>query len=118
MKTLSENCLFCQLISGEKPSNKVYEDDKVFAFRDIFPAAPTHILIIPKQHIATLNDTSAEHAELLGHIMLTANRLAKEEGLADDGYRVVTNCNQNGGQTVYHIHLHLLGDRKMSWPPG
>ena len=115
---MSTDCLFCQIVSGEKPSNKVYEDDLVYAFKDIFPAAPVHILIIPKQHIATLNDTNPEHKELLGHIILTASQLAKDFELAEDGYRVVMNCNRNGGQTVYHIHLHLLGDRGMKWPPG
>ncbi|WP_281647642.1 histidine triad nucleotide-binding protein [Parendozoicomonas sp. Alg238-R29] len=112
------NCLFCRIISGDEPSTTVYEDDKVLAFRDKFPAAPVHILIIPREHIATLNDTEPKHAELLGHIMLTASRLAKELDLADDGYRVVMNCNRQGGQTVYHIHLHLLGERPMRWPPG
>ncbi|MCW7551203.1 histidine triad nucleotide-binding protein [Endozoicomonas gorgoniicola] len=112
------NCLFCKMVEGEIPTNKVYEDDELLAFRDINPQAPTHILIIPKKHIATLNDTSADDQLLLGKIMLKARELAAEEGLEDDGYRVVLNCNSHGGQSVYHIHLHLLGGRQMAWPPG
>ena len=112
------SCLFCKMVEGEIPTNKVYEDDELLAFRDINPQAPTHILIIPKKHIATLNDTSADDQLLLGKIMLKARELATEEGLEDDGYRVVLNCNSHGGQSVYHIHLHLLGGRQMSWPPG
>ncbi|MET4695592.1 histidine triad nucleotide-binding protein [Endozoicomonas lisbonensis] len=112
------SCLFCKMVEGEIPTNKVYEDDELLAFRDINPQAPTHILIIPKKHIATLNDTSADDQLLLGKIMLKARELAVEEGLEDDGYRVVLNCNSHGGQSVYHIHLHLLGGRQMAWPPG
>lgn len=112
------SCLFCKMVEGEIPTNKVYEDDELFAFRDINPQAPTHILIIPKRHIATLNEASADDQLLLGKIMLKAKELAAEEGLADDGYRVVLNCNIHGGQSVHHIHLHLLGGRQMVWPPG
>ena len=112
------SCLFCKMVEGEIPTNKVYEDDELLAFRDINPQAPTHILIIPKKHIATLNDTSVDDQLLLGKIMLKAKDLATEEGLADDGYRVVLNCNRHGGQSVHHIHLHLLGGRQMAWPPG
>ena len=112
------SCLFCKMVEGEIPTNKVYEDDELLAFRDINPQAPTHILIIPKKHIATLNDTSADDQLLLGKIMLKARELATEEGLENDGYRVVLNCNSHGGQSVYHIHLHLLGGRQMAWPPG
>ena len=112
------SCLFCKMVEGEIPTNKVYEDDELLAFRDINPQAPTHILIIPKKHIATLNDTSVDGQLLLGKIMLKAKDLATEEGLADDGYRVVLNCNRHGGQSVHHIHLHLLGGRQMAWPPG
>ncbi|MGI9276896.1 MAG: histidine triad nucleotide-binding protein [Endozoicomonas sp.] len=110
------SCLFCKMVAGEIPTDKVYEDDDVLAFRDINPQAPTHILIIPKKHIATLND--ADDPALLGRLMVTAKNLAAEEGLADDGYRVVMNCNSHGGQSVYHIHLHLLGGRQLTWPPG
>ncbi len=111
-------CLFCKLISGDIPADIVYQDDEVFAFRDISPQAPTHILVIPKQHIATINDADESHQALLGKLVLTAQTLAKEQGLADAGYRLVMNCNQDGGQMVYHIHLHLLAGRALSWPPG
>ncbi|MFQ6676703.1 MAG: histidine triad nucleotide-binding protein [Fidelibacterota bacterium] len=112
------DCLFCKIIAGEIPSDKVFETDRIFAFRDINPAAPTHILIIPKEHIATTNDLDESHKSILGEIMLTAKRLAEEEGIAEPGYRTVFNCNNDGGQAVYHIHLHLLGGRQMGWPPG
>ena len=113
-----DDCLFCKIISGDIPSDKVFENESVFAFRDIDPKAPTHILIIPKKHITTLNDLEAEDKELAGDILLTAKELAVSEGIADSGYRTVFNCNKDGGQTVYHIHLHLLGGRQMTWPPG
>ena len=113
-----ENCLFCKIAAGQIPSTKVYEDDQVLAFRDIAPQAPTHVLFIPKTPIATLNDLQPEHAELVGRLILAAAAHAKELGLAEDGYRVVMNCNQLGGQTVYHIHLHLLAGRQLHWPPG
>ncbi|AQS59906.1 histidine triad nucleotide-binding protein [Desulforamulus ferrireducens] len=112
-----QDCLFCKIIAGEIPAQKVYEDDQVLAFKDIAPVAPVHVLIIPKQHIATLEDLTAENAELMGHILVTAAKLAKELGLAK-GYRVVSNCKEDGGQTVYHIHFHLIGGRQMQWPPG
>jgi histidine triad (HIT) family protein len=104
------------MANGEIKPDIVYEDDRVLAFRDINPQAPVHILIIPKQHIATLNDL--DDPMLAGQILLTAKMLAKQEGLSADGYRTVFNCNQQGGQEVYHIHLHLLGGRQMTWPPG
>ena len=110
--------IFGKIIRREIPADVVYEDDYVLAFRDVAPAAPTHILFIPKAHIATLNDARAEQAELLGRLMLAAADYAKQNGLAQDGYRVVMNCNEHGGQTVYHIHLHLLAGRQMAWPPG
>jgi histidine triad (HIT) family protein len=110
------DCLFCKMVSGAIKPDVVFEDDKVLAFNDISPQAPVHILIIPKQHISTLNDL--DDAELGGHLLITAARLAKQLGLADDGYRTVFNCNQHGGQAVYHLHLHLLGGRQMAWPPG
>jgi len=96
----------------------VYEDDHIFAFRDIDPKAPTHILIVPREHIATTNDLDESHNSIIGDIMLTATKLAKEEGIAESGYRTVFNCNRDGGQAVYHIHLHLIGGRHMGWPPG
>ncbi len=115
---MSNETIFGKILRGEIPSDKVYEDEHVLAFRDVAPAAPTHILVIPKKHIPTLNDAQAEDAALLGHMMLSLTRIAAQEGVAEDGYRVVINCNQNGGQTVYHLHMHLLAGRAMSWPPG
>ena len=112
------DCLFCKIIAGDIPADIVFQDDRVLAFRDITPQAPNHILIIPKKHIATLNDVGAEDAELLGYIMRTAATLAANAGCAEDGYRVVMNCNEAAGQTVFHIHLHLLCGRRLSWPPG
>lgn len=110
--------LFGKIIRREIPADIVYEDDEVLAFRDIAPAAPVHVLFIPKKPLATLNDASDTDALLLGKLMLAASRWAKAQGLADDGYRVVMNCNTHGGQTVFHIHLHLLAGRQMHWPPG
>ena len=111
-------CLFCKIVSKEIPTDFVYEDENIIAFRDINPQAPTHILIIPKEHIETLNDIKQSYGELLGAMHLTASYLAKEEGIQEKGYRTVFNCNRDAGQTVFHIHLHLLGGRSMSWPPG
>ncbi|MDX1297139.1 MAG: histidine triad nucleotide-binding protein [Pseudomonas sp.] len=111
------DCLFCKIVAGEIPARKLYEDDQVIAFHDIGPQAPVHFLVIPKKHISTLNDLSEADKPLAGHILLTAQRLAKEQG-CDDGFRVVMNCNELGGQTVYHIHMHVLGQRQLAWPPG
>ena len=111
-------CLFCNIVSGEIPADTVFENDSIIAFRDINPQAPVHILIIPKLHISTLNDLREDHVELMGELILKAKDLAKDEGIADAGYRTGFNCNKAGGQTVYHIHLHLLGGRDFSWPPG
>ena len=113
-----DNCLFCNIVAGEIPADIVYEDDSIIAFRDINPQAPVHILIIPKLHISTLNDLKPEHAELIGELILSAKDIAKKEGISDAGYRTGFNCNKAAGQTVYHIHLHLLGGRDFSWPPG
>lgn len=110
--------IFSKIIRKEIPANIVFEDDEVLAFRDINPQAPTHILIIPKKPIATLNDLQPEDAPLIGKLYLVARQLASELGLAEDGYRTVFNCNRHGGQEVYHLHLHLLGGRQMTWPPG
>ena len=108
------NTIFGKIIEGELPADVVYEDDEVLAFRDVNPQAPVHILIIPKQtEIPTLNDAGAEDQALLGHMMLTAAKLAKQEGIDDRGYRLIMNCNAEGGQTVYHLHLHLVGGRQM-----
>ena len=112
------DCIFCKIISGDIPGNIVYQDDDVLAFRDLNPQAPTHILIIPKKHIATINDIQPEDAELIGKMYLAAAQVARDEGIAEPGYRVVMNCNREAGQTVFHIHLHLLGGRPMGWPPG
>lgn len=112
------DCLFCKFVNGEIQPNKVYEDDEVLAFRDINPQAPTHILVVPKRHIPTLNDLQDADGALIGKLYLTAQRIAQEEGLAEDGYRTVINCNEAAGQSVFHIHLHLLGGRRMQWPPG
>ena len=111
------DCLFCKIIAGEIPSKKVYEDEKVFVFQDLKPQAPTHLLIIPKKHIAGLNKASAEDAELLGYCELTAAKLARERKL-EDGYRTVYNVGPRSGQSVFHLHLHLLGVRDLKWPPG
>ena len=112
------DCLFCKIINGDIPSSKVYEDDKVYAFRDIEPQAPVHILIIPKEHIASANELTEENASVVGHIYAVAAKIAKEEGIADNGYRIVNNCGQDGGQTVGHLHFHMLGGRSLAWPPG
>ena len=112
------DCIFCKIIAGDIPGDIVYQDDDVLAFRDLNPQAPTHILVIPKKHLATTNDLKPEDAELAGKLMLAAQKIAHDEGIADAGYRTVINCNAGAGQTVFHIHLHLLGGRPMSWPPG
>jgi len=112
------DCLFCKIIAGDIPAEKIYEDDHVFAFRDINPMAPLHALIIPKQHIATINDLEADHAGLMGQLFLAAKQIAKDEGYAEEGYRTVMNCGEAAGQTVFHVHLHLLAGRPLQWPPG
>ena len=113
-----ENCLFCRMVAGEIKPDTVYEDEEILAFRDINPQAPTHILLIPKRHIATTNDLTDEDAGLVGRLALTARRIAAEEGIDEPGYRLVLNCNAGAGQSVYHLHLHLLGGRRLGWPPG
>lgn len=112
------DCLFCKIAQHQIPTKVVYEDENMLAFHDIAPQAPTHILIIPKLHLATINDASTEHSQLLGSMLLRAQQLAKAEFGDDAGYRLVFNVNPEGGQAVYHIHLHLLGGRQMTWPPG
>lgn len=111
-------CLFCKIINREIPADIVFEDEHVLAFNDINPQAPTHQLIIPKKHIPTLNDIEADDLALVGRLQYTAAQLAKQQGFAEDGYRIVMNCNEMGGQTVYHIHMHLLGGREFTWPAG
>ena len=113
-----EGCLFCRIINKEIPADIVFENDNLLAFRDIDPQAPVHILIIPKEPITTKNDLNNNNKELIGELVLTAKSLATKYNIAEDGYRMVFNCNESGGQAVYHIHLHLLGGRQMKWPPG
>lgn len=110
--------LFLKIIRREIPADIVFESDSVLAFRDIDPQAPTHVLIIPKRRVPTLNDLSDDDAALVGEMVLAARDIASQEGVSEDGYRLVFNCNRDGGQSVYHIHLHLLGGRRMTWPPG
>ena len=107
------NCLFCKIIAGDIPSNKVYEDETVYAFRDIAPQAPTHILVIPKAHISGVSEITAENAALAGHCLAVAAQVAKAEGL-ENGYRIVSNCGDDAGQTVHHLHFHLMGGKKLS----
>lgn len=111
------DCLFCKIINGEIPSSKVYEDDTVFAFRDIEPQAPTHILIIPKQHIKSAAEIDESNSAVISHIFEVAAMIAKQEGL-DDGFRIVNNCGDIAGQTVKHLHFHLMGGREFTWPAG
>ena len=112
------DCLFCKMVSGEIKPDTVMETEDVLAFRDISPQAPTHILIIPKKHISTINDITDEDTEVMGKLYQVAKDVAAQEGLSEPGYRTVMNCNSDGGQAVYHIHLHLLGGRQLGWPPG
>ena len=112
------DCLFCKVVNGEIDADVVADDDLWTAFRDINPQAPTHILVIPKKHIATVNDTRAEDEVLVGKLVRAAGRIANDEGIAEDGYRLVLNTNAGAGQSVFHIHVHLLGGRPLSWPPG
>jgi histidine triad (HIT) family protein len=116
--TQESDCLFCKILRREIPADIADEDDRCLAFHDINPQAPTHILVIPKVHIATLNDLEADQAELVGHVIMVARRLAAEAGIDQSGYRCVWNCMGGAGQSVFHIHLHLLGGRPMHWPPG
>ncbi len=111
------DCIFCKLAEGEIPSNKVYEDDQIMCFHDADPQAPVHVLIIPKKHIESMDDLKEEDADLVAHIMLKIKDIAADLGL-DNGYRVVNNCGEDGFQTVKHLHFHVLGKRKMTWPPG
>lgn len=112
------DCLFCKIINKEINSDILFEDDDVLAFKDINPQAPIHFLIVPKKHISTINDLQQEDEKLTAKMILTAQSLSKQENIDENGYRLVFNCNSDGGQEVYHIHLHLLGGRRMQWPPG
>ena len=115
---MSENCLFCKIAAGEISSSKVYEDDLCVAFNDISPQAPTHVLVIPREHFDSLDKAAKNHRETLGHLLLTAAEIAREKGFAENGYRVVINTNDDGGQTVFHLHVHLLAGRPFVFPPG
>lgn len=112
------DCLFCKIIAGEIPSTKVYEDEYVYAFNDIDPQAPAHVLVIPKKHIQSVSHTEEADAEILGKIFLAVKKIAAELGIDKDGYRVVTNIGEKAGQTVPHLHFHVLGGRSLEWPPG
>ena len=113
-----DSCIFCKIIKGEIPCDKVFEDDTVLAFKDINPEAPVHLIVIPKKHIKSLNEISEEDSKILSHIFKVSKEIAKEAGITEEGYRVVNNCGSNGGQTVPHLHFHILGGRKLIWPPG
>jgi histidine triad (HIT) family protein len=115
---MAADCLFCKIANGEIPADIVKEADGWVAFRDINPQAPTHILIIPRTHIATLNEVKPGQKELLGDLLLAARRIAADEGISEAGYRTVLNCNAGAGQSVFHVHVHLLGGRELGWPPG
>ena len=112
------DCIFCKIVAGGVPAAVVYDDDQVLAFRDIQPEAPVHIIIIPKRHIATLNDLTPADAELIGRMHLAARQVALDLGVADSGYRTLINCNRDAGQYVFHVHMHLLAGRNLGWPPG
>ena len=114
---IMSDCLFCKIIDGEIPSTKAYEDDRILAFHDVDPQAPVHVLIVPKKHIASLDDLTSEDESLVAYIMLKIKDIAADLGL-ENGYRVVINCGEDGQQTVKHLHFHVLGKRKMAWPPG
>lgn len=111
-------CIFCKIINGDIPATKVYEDDKVIAFNDVNPQSPTHVLIIPKEHIPSTNNIDENNSNIISHIFVVINKIAGEKGLSNQGYRIVNNCGEFGGQSVDHIHFHLLGGRQLQWPPG
>lgn len=113
-----ENCIFCSIIEGKIPSKKIFEDEHILAFNDIKPEAPVHIIIIPKKHISSINEIEYNDNELIGRIYNVAKKIACDLGINESGYRIVTNCGQDAGQSVSHIHFHLLGGRSLSWPPG
>ncbi len=115
---MSDSCLFCKIARRELDADLIYESDSVLAFKDIQPQAPLHVLVIPRRHIATLDDLRPDHGELIADLILAATRIARDQGCAEEGYRLVWNCREGAGQSVFHLHLHLLGGRRMSWPPG
>jgi histidine triad (HIT) family protein len=112
------DCLFCKIAAGEVPADLVHEGERLVAFRDIQPQAPVHVLVIPREHVTSLDATSAEHRDVLGEALLLAAEIARKEGVASEGYRTVINTGEDGGQTVHHLHVHVLGGRSMRWPPG
>jgi len=116
--TVASDCLFCRIVAGEIPSTRVHEDDEVIAFRDIAPRAPTHILVVPRRHIASVADLTEADGPLLGRMFAVTAQVARDEGIAEAGYRVVSNVGRWAGQTVDHLHLHLMGGRAFTWPPG
>lgn len=113
-----DDCIFCKIVAGEIPATMIYEDERAVAFRDLNPQAPTHALVIPRAHVASLNEASEDDEALLGHLLLVAARVARDEGHADGGYRTVINTGAGAGQTVFHLHVHVLGGRRLTWPPG
>jgi histidine triad (HIT) family protein len=113
-----QNCLFCKIVAGEVPAGLVHEDERAVAFRDINPQAPTHVLVIPRAHVESLNDAAQTDEPLLGHLLRVAARVANREGLSESGYRTVINTGADAGQSVFHVHVHLLGGRTLAWPPG
>ena len=115
---MDENCLFCKIVSGDIPAGKVFEDDVCIAFNDITPQAPTHVMIIPREHMDSLDKAGEDHEKTLGHLLLAAGRIARDKGFNEDGYRVVINTNGDGGQTIFHLHVHLLAGRPFVFPPG
>jgi histidine triad (HIT) family protein len=115
---MNQDCIFCKIVAGQIGGTPLYQDDQVTAFRDVNPQAPVHILIVPNKHIVSLNEASDEDQVLLSRLMLTAAQLAQTEGVAEEGYRLVANTGANGGQSVFHLHLHLLAGRRLTWPPG
>ena len=115
---MSTDCLFCRIIAGERPADFVYEDDELIAINDINPQAPMHVLVMPRRHIATLNDLAAGDSSLVGAMIRRAAAIARDRGVAERGYRALFNCNREAGQSVFHIHLHVLGGRRLGWPPG
>lgn len=113
-----EDCIFCKIIKGEIPCEKVYEDDIVLSFKDISPGAPSHILIIPKKHISSLNELTDEDSKIVAHVFVVLKEIVKKLGIDNTGYRIVSNCGEDGGQSVPHVHFHVLGGRTLQWPPG
>lgn len=113
-----QNCLFCKIVAGHIPADVVYRDEHAVAFRDINPQAPVHVLVIPRAHVASLNEAAAGEGEAMGHLLLAAAAVARQEGVAEGGYRTVINTGAGAGQSVFHVHLHVLGGRPLSWPPG